>query len=368
MPKVAAPTLSRRALSRATLARQLLLERHDVAVQEAIARLAGMQAQVARPPFVGLWTRLARFERQDLLTLIHGRQVVRGTAMRGTLHLMTAEDFRAWRSPLQPMLTAGMKATLRDRISGDEVQRCVEVAREFLLAEPRPFNALRDHLVERFPDGDERAMGYAVRMTLPLVMVPDASPWGFPADAAFAVADSWMAEPTSPEDAATDLIRRYLAAFGPASVADAQAWSGLKGLKPVFEALRGELEAFRDERGRELFDLPGSPRPDEETPVPVRFLPDFDNLVLAHDDRSRVVPDEYRPRIVTRNLLVLATFLVDGVVSGTWKVERKGKKATLLVQHFEDLKASRRDELVHEGSLLLDFAEPDADRREVAFA
>jgi hypothetical protein len=352
--------LSLKALNRATLARQMLLAREATSALDAITRLAGLQAQVAKPPFLGLWSRLAGFRREDLLDLLHRREVVRATAMRGTLHLMTAADYLALRPALQPMLSASMTSVLRQRTATLDVPALVEDARAFFEEEPRTFTELRAHLMERYPDGDERAMGFAVRMHLPLVMIPNDSPWGFPADSDFTTASAWLERAIAVEAAPRELVRRYLAAFGPATVADAQAWSGLKGLKSTFEALRSELVTFRDERGRELFDLPDAPRPSEDTVAPVRLLPEYDNLVLSHADRSRIIAEEDRPRIVTANLKVLATFLIDGTVAGTWKVSRKGKAATLLLEPFEPLTPPVRDALAEEGLQALRFSEEDA--------
>ncbi len=356
MPQV----LSRLALNRATLARQMLLQREETTALDALTRLAGLQAQVAKPPYLGLWTRLASFRREELRDLLQRRQAVRATAMRGTLHLMTAADYVRLRPTLQPMLTGAMTSVLRQRADTLDVPALVETAREFFDASPRTFTALRAHLMERFPDGDERAMGFAVRTHMPLVMVPNDSPWGYPADSDFAVARTWLGEPINGPERVEELVRGYLVAFGPATIADAQTWSGLKGLKAAFEALRRELVTFRDTNGRELFDLPDAPRPSEETAAPVRFLPEYDNLVLAHADRSRLIADEYRPRIVTRNLKVLATFLVDGLVAGTWKIERKGKAATLILEPFEALAAPIREALADEGLRALQFCEEDA--------
>ncbi len=360
--------LSLKALNRATLARQMLLERKAATALDAISRLAGMQAQVAKPPFLGLWSRLSCFRREELLASLHRREVVRATAMRGTLHLMTAADYLALRSALQAVLSAGMQAALRQRAATLDVSALVEDARAFFEAEPHTFTELRAHLMERYPDGDERAMGFAVRTHLPLVMVPNDSAWGFPADSAFTTAETWLDKPLAEEADPRELLRRYLAAFGPATVADAQTWSGLKGLKSTFEALRSELVTFRDERGRELFDLPDAPRPTEETAAPVRFLPEYDNLVLAHADRSRIIAEEDRPRIVTANLKVLATFLVDGKVAGTWRFSRKGKAATLILEPFEPLTAPVRDALAEEGLQALRFAEEDAASFDLAVA
>lgn len=359
--------LTRAALSRATLSRQLLLQRAELDAVGAIERLAGMQAQVPKPPFVGLWTRLARFERKDLAAAFAKKRVVRVTAMRGTLHLLSTRDYLALRGALQPGLTAGMRSILRDRATGLDVDALCALSRKFFEAEPRPFDALREELAAKFPKLDERACAFAVRTHLPLVQVPTDDPWSFPAAADFTTAESWLGKEPKTASDPRELVKRYLAAFGPASVTDAQAWSGLAGLRETFDALRDELAVFRDERGRELFDLPDAPRPAPETPAPPRFLPEFDNLVLAHDDRSRVIDDALRPKVVTKNLRVLATFLVDGRVAGTWEVERKKRDATLELTPFAKLAKPEREALAGEGERLLGFLEPDAEKRAVRF-
>ena len=360
-------TLSLAELNRATLARQMLLAREKTTALRAIARLAGMQAQVARPPFIGLWSRVQGFQAEHLTRLARERKVVRATMMRGTLHLVTTDDFLDLRPALQPMLTEGMKGVLGERAKGFDLERVVAGARGLLDAEPRTFEDLRTALAEAWPGLDARALGYAVRTHLPLVQVPEETRWGWPGAARFAVADTWLGRRMGKGAAAAALVERYLAAFGPASVKDAQAWSGMRALAEAFEALRPRLRVFHDVKGRELFDLPKAPRPPATTPAPVRFLPDYDNLVLAHADRTRVVPDAFRARLVTKNLQIPPTFLVDGVVAGTWKIERAGKAAALALTPFESLSRKARGELAEEGASLLRFAEGDAASAEVRF-
>lgn len=355
------PTLTLRQLNRATLRRQLLLAREPVGVVEAIDRLAGMQAQEAKHPFAGLWTRVEGFRREDLLAALRERRVVRATAMRATLHLMSAEQYGALRPALQPALTLAMRGALRGRDEGLDIDALLPVARDLLREEPRTFKELRALLADAFPNVNDRALGYAVRTHLPLVMVPTDDRWGFPSVADFALAD-----PPSGDRSPDALVLAYLAAFGPASAADVQTWSGLQGMKDVLDGLRSRLAVFADERGRELFDLPDAPRPDPDVPAPPRFLPEFDNLVLAHADRTRLLPEEHRGEVVTKNLRVRATFLWDGIVAGTWTVERKRKAATLRLAPFEPLPAGAAEALAREGEALLRFVEDDAETFDVA--
>ena len=353
--------LSRHALNRALLARQLLLKRETMPVVRAVERLVGLQAQQARPPFAGLWTRLVDFDRSELASALEACKLLRATFLRGTLHLITPKDFAQWRPELQPMLTAGSQSILRERLDTFDHQRVLDAARACFKTGPRTFTKLRDALVALFPDADERAMGYFARMHLPVASVPDpASEWSFSADAEFELIAPQRAAAVAGDAAPGSLVMRYLMAFGPASVADFQAWSGLKGSKPLFDAVRTNLCQFQDEKKRVLYDLPDAPRPSLETPAPVRFIAEFDNLVLAHADRTRIVSDEHRPRVVTKNLLVLGTFLVDGFVAGTWKCERKKGAATLRLQAFGRQTAMVRKALEQEGDPLLRFLEPEA--------
>jgi hypothetical protein len=361
--------LDQKALNRATLARQMLLAREKVAPLRALERLAGLQAQVPRPPFLALWSRVQGFVPEALSRLAHDRKVVRATMMRTTLHLVSAADYVAWRPVLQPMLSAAMLAVLKDRAAGLDVEAVVAGARKLLQDRPLTFDVLRPLLKQAWPKADERALGYAVRTHLPLVQVPTATRWGWPASSEFALADAWIGPLGGDSDERRPaFVLRYLAALGPATVADAQNWSGLGGLKDAFEKLRSRLRVFHDERGRELFDLPKAPRPPAATRAPVRFLPDYDTLLLGHADRTRIVSDEHRPRLVTRNLQVLAAFLVDGRVAGTWKIERARTAATLTLTPFETIARTAQKELAEEGAALLKFTEPDAAKTEVKFA
>jgi hypothetical protein len=364
---MAIETLSLRRLNRATLARQLLLAREQVAVVDAVERLGGLQAQEPKPPFAALWSRLGGFDPAALHAALEAREVVRGTLMRGTLHLVSADDFDAFRAALQPVLAEGMRA-LRDRAEGLELAKVLPAARDLLEVEPRTFAELRTLLLERFPEVNERALGFAVRMHLPLVMVPTDDVWAFPSTARFTLADRWLDRSLEGARPPEPLVLRHLAAFGPATAADVQSWSGLKGLASVLEGLGSRLERFTDERGRTLFDLPDAPRPDEQTAAPLRLLPEFDSLLLAHADRSRLVSDEHRGKLVTKNLRVRAAFLVDGVVQGTWTVSRARKAATLELAPFAALPKRTVRALSDEAESMLRCLEPDAATHDVTVA
>jgi hypothetical protein len=350
--KVAAmETLTTRQLNRATLDRQLLLARAELDVTTAVERLLAMQAQEPRHPFTGLWSRIGGFRREDLHRALSDGKVVRATLMRATLHLMSAPDYAAFRMTLAPGLALALgRAELFD---GIDLERLLPVASAILKERPRDFNELRALLAAEFPHANERGLGYAVRTQLPLIMVPTGDQWGFPASAAFTLPAELAAEPRL-----EGLVRRYLAAYGPASYQDAQVFLGIKGLKAVLDGMG--LPAFKDERGRTLYDLPGAPRPPADVPAPARFLPEFDSLLLAHDDRTRVIAEEYRGQVVTKNLRVRAVFMWDGFARGLWQLERRRGAAIVRMSPFAALPQAALDELTAEARDLLPFLAPDA--------
>jgi Winged helix DNA-binding domain len=370
MPRAASasPAATLRALNRATLARQVLLGREKAKPLAVIERLAGLQAQWPMPPFVGLWTRVDGFRRDDLTKLLHARDAVRATTMRGTIHVVSARDYLATRGPVVPVLERGMRSILQTRGAKLDVDRVTKEATAMLAKGPATFERIRDHLASLHPKADERAMGYAVRMRVPLVMVPTGAPWAFPADAEFALAEAWIGKKVNASDDPRPLLLRYLSAFGPATVTDMQTWSGLQGLAKVVDTMRDQLVARPGPRGRELFDLPGAPNPGDDVPAPPRFLPAFDNLLLAHADRSRVLADEHKKLAFASGLRVEPTFLVDGMVAGTWKVARKKAAASLTVTPFAALAKADRRALTAEADALVRFLEPDASSFAVAFA
>jgi hypothetical protein len=360
--------ISLRELNRATLARQLLLERAPLTPVEGVEQLIGMQAQEARPPFIGLWSRLQDARRDEMIRAINDRELVRATLMRGTIHLFSAADYCAFRPAIQPVLDRGM-SVLGAKADGLDLERVLPAAYALLREGPLPFNDIRERLHAQFPEMNDRGLGFAVRMMIPLVMIPAEHPWAYVANAPFGLAEEWIGPCEPPVQALEELVRRYLRGFGPATVQDAQTWLGMPGLKSTFEALRPDLLVFKGERGKEYFDLPDAPRPPADTPAPVRFLPDFDNLLLSHGDRTRVIADDHRGIVYQKgNLRLLPTFLVDGVVAGMWRGERKRKEATLTIIPFAPLSPATRRELAEEGEGLIRFIGPDAAAHHVVFA
>lgn len=362
----ASARIDRRALNRATLARQLLVARERGAVG-AVARVVGVQAQLPRPAFVGLWTRTRELTRADVAGSLERRELVRATLMRATLHLCTAADYPAMRAAIAPALEKAQRAILKQRGASLDAARLVDEARPLLAESPRTFEEIRAHLAAMHPEADERAMGYAIRTSLPLVQVPDGGAWSFPTAPRFALADTWLGTPIDLAAREPDeLVRRYLAAYGPSTLADIQAWTGLPGLRASTKAMGDELRTFRDEKGSELFDLAGSPLPGPDLDVPVRFLPEWDNAIVARSD-DRLLAGEHRAHVFRPGLRVLATLLVDGFVAGTWSITRKKSIATLEITPFTTIPKKTRSEIEREGDALVAFVEPDAPAREVRF-
>lgn len=344
--------ITRRALNRALLERQKLLRRASLDAAGAVEHLVGMQAQSPLAPYVGLWSRLDGFRPEDLATLITGRGAVRMSLMRTTLHLVTAADALALRPLLQPVLERGFRSgsPFGRRLAGLDIAPVLDAGRALLGESPLSAAELGRRLAERWPDHDPVAMAHAVRYLVPLVQVPPRGVWGSAGQARFTTVDAWLAGRDAPPLDLEGLVLRYLAAFGPASAMDVQAWCWLTRLGPVVERLRPRLRAFRDEAGAELLDLPDAPRPDPDTPAPVRFLPEYDNLLLSHADRSRVIAPGHRERVFTRGAL-----LVDGFVRGAWRAARGGGDPGLELELFEPLGAADAEAVGAESERLRRF-------------
>jgi DNA glycosylase AlkZ-like len=337
--------MNARELGRATLARQLLLSRERLDVAEAVGRLCALQAQEPRPPFVALWSRLEGFEADALNDAVAAKTVVRGTLMRGTVHLARSEDFLRWQPALAPLGVAGLRKVVGYRAEGVDLDDVVdEVRAQFAGAEALSADEVRDALAKSRPSDDTRAIARLALYSLPLVRVPDGGRWGFTTKSKFTDSKHWLGkEPKRAER--RDLIRSYLAAFGPATPRDAAQFLGGGDWQDAFDALECE-------RLGKYYDLPDAPRPGADVEAPVRFLPDFDSLLLAHADRSRVISDEHRKQLTTKNLRVRATVLVDGMVAGFWKLDRK----RVVVEPARKLSKAESDAVDEEAERLAAFA------------
>jgi hypothetical protein len=359
--------LERRALNRALLERQLLLRRVDLPVREAVERLVGLQAQAALPPYYGLWSRLERFDPHELGRMLTDREVVRLTLMRGTVHLVTVPDALLLRPLVQVAIERGHNGAFGRRMGGADPGRLERAVRELLDGEPLGARELGRRLVERGIGDDAEAIGNAARVHAPLVQVPPRGVWGKSGQAKYATIESWTGRELEAEPSIDEVVLRYLAGFGPASVMDMQNWSGLTRLGEAFERLRPRLATFRDEHGRELFDLPDAPRPDPETPAPVRFLGEYDNVLLGHADRRRVIPEDFPWNAMLAPGRFVNNLLVDGVLRATWWIEREGKRrATLAIRPSGKLTKAEREEVGAEAERMIDFA-ADAKVRDVRF-
>lgn len=357
--------LGGRALGRATLERQLLLRRSAMPVYEAVEQLCGLQAQTATSWYVGLWSRLEGFAPDSVADLMQARKLVRVVLMRSTIHLVTDRDCLAMRAPVQVVSVRSMRTNWGRNLPGADFEAVTAAGLQLLKEKPLTFGELGKRLQERWPSHDAASLAQVVRAGAALVQVPPRGLWGRGGLAAHTSAEHWLGRPLATDDAPDDLLLRYLAAFGPASVADARTWSGLTGLGEVFDRLRPELRTFTDEQGRELFDLPDAPRPDPDTPAPARFLYDFDNLVLSHQDRTRVLDARHKRLLWPGNNRVLGAVLLDGVVRGSWRLERDGDSATLVVQSLERLTSGDTDALSAEGWRLLELIGAGASRHDV---
>ncbi|MFI7129753.1 winged helix DNA-binding domain-containing protein [Nonomuraea sp. NPDC050153] len=358
------PLISRRALNRATLDRQHLLRRTGSTVIEVVERLGGLQAQTPHTWYTGLWNRVEDFEPADAADLLLSRELVRIALQRGTIHLVTARDCLAIRPLLQPAIGRMTRSTFGKRLEGVDLDELTAAGRELLEERPMTFAELGAKLAERWPSNDPHALGQGVRWLVPLVQVPPRGLWGRSGPVAHTSAESWLGFEAPPMTPA-ELVLRYLAAFGPASVMDVQTWSGLTRLGEVVESL--DLVRFRDESGLIMYDLPDAARPGEDTPAPVRLMYDFDNLFLSHADRSRVIDDTGRAAIqgfVGTNV-VPRVILVDGFTAGDWTVARAKGTSTLTVHQWTQIAVL--DEVEAEARRLLEFLAP-GDEHEISIS
>jgi hypothetical protein len=368
----AAPTLTVRQLNRALLARQGLLERWTVPVEQVLGRLVGLQAQSPQAPFGALWARMTDFRPAQLDDLLIERRAVRMALMRSTLFLVTTEDCLGLRPVMASVGLRAINSTATKRTADLDLARLLGVSRSLLAERPLTLGELGAALAAEFPRWEPADLSLLARTHLPLVQPPPRGLWGQSAPARHVTAQAWLdRELPDGSVGSTDLdpadpaaaIRRYLAAFGPATVADAQAWSGLAGLRPAMERLRSSLRVFRDERARELFDVPDGLRPAADTPAPARILGEFDNVLLSHADRSRIFDESHRMRFMTQNGLVRSTLLLDGFVAGTCLVKKDERHASLSVSAYRKLSRAERTATLAEAARLLKLCAPGQEPR-----
>lgn len=347
--------LGQRTLNRALLARQHLIERARSGALIEVEYLVGMQAQIPQAPYVGLWSRLEGFKPQQLSALIENRKAVRLGLLRNTLHLVSGRDCLTLWPLFQTLFQQRLRASpFAAGLKGADLDAVMASAGTLLRAKPMTLAALGAALHEEFPRHPANDLAYAMRHLVPLIQVPPRGLWRRSAQPTWSTAEIWLGQPAGSRSSVDALILRYLGAFGPASVADFAAWSDLSGSRTAFERLRKDLLRFRDDRGRELFDLPDAPRPDARTPVPPRFLPEYDNLLLGHQDRTRVIAFEHR------HVILNGTFLVDGIVAGIWTIAHEKDQSRLTISAFKALGKRDRVALGDEGERLLMFAAPTA--------
>lgn len=351
--------LSRRQLNRALLARQMLLERTATPLSDTIERLVGLQSQTPHSPYVALWARVAGFSPKALGELISDRRAVRIALQRSTIHLVSAADCLALRPVLQPVITRSLSGNYRRQLEGVDIALLQAAGRELVDEQPRTFAELGALLSPRFSGRDPQALAMGVRAAVALVQVPPRGVWGQSGLARHTSAEAWLGRPLDTDATAEELVLRYLRAFGPATVKDAQTWSGLTRLNEVVARLRPQLRSFTDEHGAQLWDVQDGLLPDADHPAAVRFLPDYDNVLLSHADRSRVIATDHRPLIFSGNG-VYATVLVDGFAAARWNLDRGTPTTTVVIQPFARLAAADRAAIAAEAARLLELLAPGA--------
>src|SRR5712692_6943616 len=362
---VDAPLLTLRELNRATLARQLLLRRTKLGIVAAIERLAALQAQWSPSPYIALWSRLAGFEREALWSPIEKHTVIRARLMRGTLHLVSARDFYAYAVATQDLQRGAWN---RLQVGQGVDPKAVAKLAVAFARQPRSKEDVVAHLTERlgsFGGPYKWLVWRFVSAHADLVSAPPGGHWAHGGtNAPYVAARHWIGSGSRPSeaDALRLLINRYLAAFGPASLADIAQFAGQvpARIRPVLERLAPSLRRFSDEQGHPLFDLPRAPRPAAEVKAPVRFLPRYDELLIGYEHRDRVIAARHRPAVYSKNAIIEAVFLVDGLAAGTWSLEMTKADAVLRILPFGTLARSDRTAALAEAETLARFMAPEA--------
>jgi hypothetical protein len=361
----AARVLDRLTLNRALLARQHLLDRTDVSVPAMVEHLIGMQAQLPEDPYLGLWSRITDFDPGTLSSLIADRSAVRIPVMRSTIHLLTADDALILRPLTQQVLERTLRGNQLRFLDGVDLVELEAMTRRLVEERPRSTGELGRHLGERWPGHDSQVLQIAARTAVPLVQIPPRGLWGGRGQPTVTSLEVWLGRPMDVSPSIDDIVLRYLRAFGPATTADMRTWSGLTGLREAFERLRPTLRTYRDERGRELFDVPDGLFADAGAPTPVRYLPVYDNLVLSHDDRSRIVPQEIGTALPIGQENI-GSVLIGGFVGARWRMRRERRAFRLTVELLRPATDIELAAVEEEGEKVVDFLARDATERELA--
>ena len=358
-------TLTNRQLNRATLARQMLLERTDRGIVDTVRFLGGLQSQQTNDPYIALWSRLSGFNHAALTALIVGRDLVRATSMRGTLHLHTPDDMMGFRMLVQPQLDAMWKSNFLKNFGDNDRAKVHRAGVKLLDKSPMTSGDLGKALQAKFPSGTPLSKSILMQVSETLIQIPPTRIWGNGAAPLLTRIENWLPPPYEGALSRKDLVRRYLAAFGPASINDMQIWCRLTKLNVEFEALKDELVTFVSaDDGRTLYDLPDAPRPDADTPAAIRFLPLYENVYLGYDNRMRMLVEGH-----DRRTNLFANFkpavLIDGVIGGGWAVSQQKHTATLKITPYRKVSKKITTELQKEGDAFLRFMAEAAETFEV---
>ena len=321
----------------------MLLKRKRLGVQEAVERLCALQAQYSLSPYIALWSRLTRFQREQLTRGLEEREVVKSTLFRITLHITSARDY--------PYFAAAFLPAAQEMTARVTPEQTAKLSRKVHAASKKP---LTHEQLEALA-AEEMGGRWRTRILAPLLHLPPSGTWRFWGTPTLLGMKTWLGvDLPDREEGAKRIVERHLAAFGPATQQDLLRFAGVRvgDLRPGLEQL--ELRAFRDERGRKLLDLPRAPLPDGETPAPIRFLPKWDSSILAYapPERTRILPEKFRSTVIRKNGDVLPTVLVDGFVAATWNIDRK---RGLAIEPLRRLTKAERAEIDEEGERLVEF-------------
>jgi hypothetical protein len=356
-----------RQLNRTLLARQHLIKRSNMSISAILHHLIGMQSQVPTSPYISLWSRIEKFQHDSLSQLLLDRGAIRMALMRSTIFLVTGYDGLSIRPLMQSVMERTLQGNFGSGLTVLDYDEFTKTIRNLVECQPRTLNELGKILKETWVDSKPDSLAAAARNLVPLVQIPPRGIWGAKGKAVYTSAEHWLSQSLVTDYSLETLILRYLKAYGPATISDIQYWSGLTQIREVIAGLRDQLNIYLNEDGIELFDVFDLEIPENDTSVPVRFLAEFDNILLSHKNRSRIISEEYRDRVFTVNGIIKATFLIDGFVQGLWRIENQSNSTTLIIEPFRPLLKVDKEELVIEGTKLIDFVHMNTKVKDIQF-